>query len=205
MISAIRGELLRINQDSVIIRTERFSYELLVPPIVRSKLEGREGEDIELLTLHFIEGSATGGILRPRLIGFLEPVEKGFFEALSTVGGFGPRKALGAMTIPIEEIASAIESGDIRVLSRLPRVGDRTARRLIAELRGKLLQFALHHTESTERVSPEFYSAAKQALLQLGFSQTEAEELIRKAIKARPSISSPDELLEESLRQHSQS
>lgn len=179
------------------------SYEVLVPPIVQSRLQSRRGQEVELLTVHFLEGPMGGGTIRPRLVGFLDPLEKEFFEHLSAVSGFGARSALRAMVKPVVEIAAAIEAGDARVLCQLPRVGERTAQKLIAELRGKLVKFALKPAEEGQAVAADIYSQAREVMLQLGFSETETDDLLRKVIKTKPDISAPDTLVEEALRQHS--
>ena len=93
-------------------------------------------------TIFYLEGDASGGNLEPRLIGFLRREDKRFFEKFITVKGIGPKKALKALIYPAGEIAQAIESKDTRFLRQLPSIGNRMAEQIVAELAGKVKEFA---------------------------------------------------------------
>ena len=87
---------------------------------------------VTLYTVHDIEGGLGGGALSPRLVGFLDPEEREFYEMLKTVKGFGPVKALRALVLPPRRIARAIEDGDAATLRGLPEIGPRTADKIVA-------------------------------------------------------------------------
>src|SRR5262245_65553114 len=111
-------------------------------------------------TLMYLQGDGSGGNIEPRLIGFLRPADKKFFEKFITVKGIGPRKALKALALPVGEIAQAIESKDARFLTQLPEIGKRTAEQIVAELSGKVQDFATAFTQdrvvtSTRRTPAE--------------------------------------------------
>ena len=69
-----------------------------------------ERREITFHTLYYIESSGGVGNLRPRLIGFTEELDREFFELLTTVGNLGTKTALRALTMPIAEMAAAIDT-----------------------------------------------------------------------------------------------
>ena len=102
---------------------------------------------LTLYTIYYIDGGLGGGHLTPKLVGFLDPLDREFFEAFTTVPGVGFMKALKCLIQPINEIARAIERGDTVFLKELPFVGTKIAERIVMELRGKMAKFALAPAE----------------------------------------------------------
>jgi Holliday junction DNA helicase RuvA len=88
------------------------------------------GEPIVLHTTFYIEGQAMGGKMVPRLIGFLGPVDREFFETFCSVDGVGVRKALRAMVRPVRELARTIQEQDVKVLATFPGIGEAMAERI---------------------------------------------------------------------------
>ena len=102
----------------------------------------------QFCTIEYYEGTPGGGNLIPRMIGFLNHGEKEFFRHYTSVKGMGIKKGLKSLTMPISRIADAIESGEEKILCTLPAVGKRMAQLIVAELQGKLGDFALAATPS---------------------------------------------------------
>src|SRR5277367_3760146 len=151
MISALTGLLKRVGEDRVELGVGPVLYELMVPAFDLTELQASLGEEITFHTIFYLQGDAAGGSIEPRLIGFLRAADKRFFERFITVKGIGPRKALRALAVPVGEIASAIEAKDSRVLVSLPEIGKRTAEQIIAELAGKVSEFAAPLERSSGR------------------------------------------------------
>src|SRR6059058_3850138 len=116
MISAITGELKRVDEDRVHLKLGTMLFELLVPAVDATELQASLGEELTFHTLFYLQGDASGGSIEPRLIGFLRLEDKRFFEKFITVKGIGPKTALRALTVPVGEIAAAIESKNTRFL-----------------------------------------------------------------------------------------
>src|SRR4030095_11255359 len=125
MISALTGELRRVEEDRIHVQCGPMLYELLVPASDITELQVNLGESMTFPTLFYLEGDASGGGLEPNLIGFLRPDDRRFFEKFTTVKGIGPRTALKALTAPVGQIALAIESKDARALTQLKGIGKR--------------------------------------------------------------------------------
>jgi Holliday junction DNA helicase RuvA len=163
-----------------------FEYEVAIPEFTRRQLQGRIGETISLHTIHYIEGNAAqGSRLTPKLVGFLSTAERDFFELFCSVDGVGVKKALRAMTRPVQDTAVLIEQQDAKGLSSLPGVGPATAEKIIATLRRKMPRFALLVRSSEPGIEPQkpgVVDETFQALLVLGHSEPDARRLIEQAV-----------------------
>src|SRR3954470_20768899 len=206
MISALIGDLRRVEEDRVHLKVGPVLYELLVPASDVTELQASLGEELTFHTIFYLQGDAGGGSLEPKLIGFLRANDKRFFEKFITVKGIGPKTALRALTVPVGEIAQAIESKDARYLVQLDGIGKRTAELIIAELSGKVQEFASPMTATvrsgastrTQRIPLEEDAIA--ALMQLGERRADAEHLLDRAKQANPKAAETQTLVREMLR-----
>ena len=127
-------------------------------------------------------------------------MDREFFSVLTHVSGLGVKKALKSLTIPIREIATAIEEKDTARLNRLPGIGARLASKIIAELHGKVAKFALIKegeplsTPPAEEPEP-LADEAREILVQLGYSRGEAERMIEAAMKTQPKVDRVEDLI----------
>lgn len=186
MITKISGQLLALSNDSVTLAVSPFEYEIAIPEFTRRQLQGKIGDTISLHTIHYIEGNAAqGSRLTPRLVGFLSTAERDFFELFCSVDGVGVKKALRAMTKPVQDTAVLIEQQDAKGLSSLPGVGPATAEKIIATLRRKMPRFALLVRQLPAGIEPQTTGVVDetyQALMVLGHSESDAKRLIEQAL-----------------------
>ncbi len=203
MISALTGELRRVDEDRIHLQAGAILYELFVPAADVNQLQMRLGEELTLHTIFYLEGDASRGGLEPRLIGFLRPEDRRFFEKFTTVKGIGPKTALKAFTEPAGRIAQAIEAKDTRFLVHLKGIGKRTAELIVAELAGKVTDFALEFGETAgvavTAQRQTFEEDAIAALMQLGEPRPVAERLLDRARQANPALKTTSTLLKEML------
>src|SRR4051812_7947422 len=202
MISAITGELRRVEDDRISLQCGAILYELLVPAADITELHVNLGEQVTFHTIFYLEGDAARGNLEPKLIGFLRADDRKFFEKFTTVKGIGPKTALKALTVPVGQIAAAIESKDTRMLLQLKGVGRRTAELIVAELAGKMKDFVsdLPATVHVETKLEDFESDAIAALVSLGESKMIAHRLLDRVRQTNPKLTDTDGLLREMLR-----
>ena len=117
----------------------------------------------------------------------------------TTVKGIGVRKALKALIKPVAEIAAAIQAKDVDFLAALPEIGKRTAQQVIAELSGKVEQFAGQAKPSQEQL-PDYATEAITILIQLGEKRSDAIALVRKALADAPDLDSPEKIIQHSYK-----
>ncbi|MBM3248487.1 MAG: Holliday junction DNA helicase RuvA [Candidatus Omnitrophica bacterium] len=205
MIAQIKGKVVHIGKkNSILVDVAGICYEVLIPSIIMRQLEGNFNEDgsIHLITYHYLQTDMARST--PILIGFLNEVEKEFFEEFITVSGIGPRAAVKAFSRPISEIVKAIDEGDTGLLTTLPGIGMQRAREIVAKLQGKVGKFGLIQDKKMKEPQAEkmnWQEEALEVLLQLQYKRKEAQEMIHKALNRKQDISSAEELLNEVYRQ----
>lgn len=203
MISTLRGKLLKKKELSLLVEAGGLGYEVLVPLSVLNALKDTlEGEDIDLVTYHYYATDPSKAI--PVLIGFINEIEKEFFERFITVSGIGPKAAVRAINKPISEIARAIDCADIIFLKSLPGIGEQRAKEIIAKLQNKIGKFGLIQDglkPSKADQKQDIEEEATQILIQLQYKKQQAKDMIKKAMERNPGISTSEELLNEVYRQ----
>jgi Holliday junction DNA helicase RuvA len=208
MISALTGELRRVDEDRLHLQVGPILVEMLIPASDVTLLRAAVGQEMTFHTIFYFEGDgAGGGGLEPRLVGFLRVEDKQFFEKFITVKGIGPKKALKALVHPAGEIAQAIESKDTRFLVGLPQIGKRMAELIVAELAGKVAEFAVASVGGKMNGAAvgaggraPFEEDAISVLMELGERRNDAEHLLERARHSNANLKSTDALVREMLR-----
>jgi len=209
VIAKITGTVGEIHEHTITVDVAGLGYEVLVPSglALRLRQHGAVGTELTLHTLDYIEGGTSGAAMTPRLVGFVDPLDREFFRLLTSVKGLGPKKALKSLTITTKQFATSIESGDAGVLCNLPAVGKRSAEKIVAELRGKCQKFALMRegepleAAAGDELAPDVRSETMQILTtQLQYSPVEAEAMINEAMAPGAKFESSQELISEIFR-----
>ena len=197
MIATIEGKLIRLDADSALVQVGPVGYEVMLPSYCIDALSGKIGSEISLCTMEYYEGSAMGGNMIPRMVGFLNSGERDFFRKYTSVKGIGIKKGLRSLSVPISTIAAAIENGDSKLLISLPSVGKRMAEQIIAELKGKLEAFAIgaEAVRETEMKFKPFQAEALEILIAWGEKRLEAMELIELAAERHADVDSAEALV----------
>jgi len=214
LISEVTGEVLydRIRRNSLLVRSGPLCYEVFVPSGIASRLrhapDSERRNPLTLYTIYYIDGGLGGGHLTPKLVGFLDPLDREFFEAFTTVPGVGFMKALKCLIQPLNEIAGAIERGDTLFLTGLPGIGTKTAERIVTELKGKMAKFALAPNEEplsiAKEPASELRTEAQQVLEQLEYSRSEAQRMVADIFARHKNLKSIDEFLRRVFEQRTQ-
>jgi Holliday junction DNA helicase RuvA len=198
MITKITGTPITVAADTLTLAVGAFEYEVLIPEFARRNLQDKIGREVSLHTVEYLEGNPMQGRLTPRLVGFLNPVEREFFDMFCEVDGVGVKKALRAMVRPVQEVAAMIEEQDAKGLATLPGIGPATAERIIAKLRRKVPKFALlvaRDTVPLADVERDLLGEAFEVLRVLGHSESEARRLLDGALEKNRKYKDVDSLL----------
>ncbi len=196
MIAQIEGQLIGLDEDKALVRVGQLTYEVMLPGYAVGILGSRIGQDVTLSTMEYFEGTLGGGNLIPRMVGFLSPGEREFFTRFTSVKGMGIKKGLKSMAMPIATIAEAVESGDEKMLTALPGIGKRFAQLIIAELKGKLGDYAAVTAEGRQGPAfADYQVEALEILIAWGEKRSEAIELISLACKKNPDIRTAEQLV----------
>lgn len=200
MIGYLEGSLLKIGEDRILLLANQVGYEVLLPAYLIERMHASDIGDPLALYIYYQQ---TERQPKPVLIGFNSEEEKEFFQHFISVGDIGPLKAVKAMTLPVGEIARAIETKDQAALKKLKGIGNRTAQKIIATLCGKMQRFALPAEAATRKMSVdgETVDAVIEVLVsQLGHKISDARRLVAEALDRNRAIITPEELFEEVYR-----
>jgi Holliday junction DNA helicase RuvA len=211
LISQINGIVGHFSENTLTLNVGGLGYEVYIPTAIIKSLDGRleKGSELALVTFHYLQTDPSKSV--PILIGFSSRIEKEFFEKFITVSGVGPKAAIRALSMPIPDIAHAIDAGDLPYLKSLPGIGEQRAKEIIAKLQGKMGKFGLMQPTGEPRVkkgqtsSPEPASDIREeavdVLLQLQYKKDEAQKMVDKAFGRKQELASVEEILNEVYRQ----
>jgi len=165
-------------------------YEVEVPLTVAERLP-RVGEAVELRTVQVTREDSVS------LFGFLEANERELFRRLLTASGVGARLALAMLSaFSASRLALALAEKDLVALTQVSGVGKKKAERIVLELSEKVRDLAI--VSDGPIGVPPGAEGAVSALVALGFSFTDADAAIRKALKKGEDLST-EELIKEAL------
>jgi Holliday junction DNA helicase RuvA len=208
VITHIRGVLKTVAEETLTLAVDPFEIEVLIPEHTRRQVQGKLGEPITLHTIFYIDGNAMTGRMVPRLVGFLSPIDREFFETFCSVDGVGVRKALRAMVRPIRELARAIEDQEVKTLATYPGIGEATAERIVAKLRRKVGKFALiisseaaqasaaETNGAPENAEPDVIRDTYAALLSVGHNESQARQAIDRVLAGKKKFKSVGDMIE---------
>ena len=201
MIAYLEGNIISRDEDRIVLLVNHVGYEILLPAHIMEDLKSDPGDGTASFHIYYHQ---TERQPKPVLIGFNLEAEKEFFQYFITVEAIGPLKAVKAMTLPVRDIARAIENKDVATLQKLSGIGNRTAQKIIATLEGKMGKFALINPgeQPSEPLKPvDFTEMVHDVLVgQLGYKTADARRMIAEAMERNPAISSPEELFDEVYR-----
>ena len=166
MIVGVHGTLETTGSDWVNVRVGGITIQVSVPANTVSSL-GAQGSSVSLYTHLRIRDE------EPVLYGFADSASRSLFSMLTTVSGVGPRMALALLSsMNSSQLQTAIVTGDITTLSSAPGVGNRTASRIVLDLKGKLDDAEF---DEISGVMGDVDGQVIAALTALGYSLSEAK------------------------------
>lgn len=183
MIRFIRGELVALEEDRVLVDVGGVGYGIfmsgssmgMLPPV---------GNEVKIHTYLNVKEDAM------QLFGFLTRDDLHVFKLLIGVNGIGPKGGQAILSVlSPDDLRFAVMSNDVKAISSAPGIGKKTAEKIILELRDKLsIEDVLEHAISSKETpaaaqsvqNNEMISEAVQALVALGYGNTEALKAVKK-------------------------
>ncbi len=200
MICHVTGRLEAVGAESVVIAVGGLAYDILVPCAALAELQELVGREVTLHTLQYFEGNPAGANLVPRLVGFLSPTDREFYNLFTRVRGISHRRALRAMSLPVPQLAAAIEHGDVRLLTGLPEIGKKTAAQIVTALSGQLQAFAGAPAAAPSPALTDAQRVAVDILVRWGDRRGDAERWVAAAVAADPTLTEPQAIVRAAYR-----
>ncbi len=199
MISYIRGELVDIQEDKIIVDVGGVGYGIYMPRQAITRLPAA-GREVKIHTYLNVREDAM------QLFGFLSKDDLEVFKLVIGVSGIGPKGGLSILSgMSPDELRFAVISNDTKAISKTPGIGKKTAEKLIIELKDKLsMEDVLERGKDSLEYSQEMSESvgvqaeAVQALVALGYGSTEALRAVKSVIADGMTV---EEVLKLSLKQ----
>jgi len=195
MIAYLEGEIANVDPTYVIIDIQGVGYFIKISLNTYSKIK-----DLKTVKLHthlvIKEDSHT-------LYGFFDLLEKEIFTQLISISGVGPSTGIMiTSSMEVDEIKKAILNADVSTIQRIKGIGNKTAQRIIIELKDKISKEGLE-TSPNHLISNEYNTLrteALTALITLGISKNLAEKSIDSILKSSSNNITLEELIKEALK-----
>ena len=184
MITYLRGTVASVSDGQVILEVSGVGYRIFISSR-DAALMPPAGEETKVWTYLSVSEDAM------RLYGFLSEDDLNVYRTLIGISGVGPKAGLAILgSMSANDLRFAVFSDDVKAICRAPGIGTKTAKKLILELKDRLkLEDALGVTDAggagpdaaqAPDLLEEERSEAAQALIALGYSNSEALSAVRK-------------------------
>jgi len=180
LIAFVHGILEDIYDDRAVVEVNGIGINVFISSFTASLLPPT-GEDVKLYTYTCVREDAF------LLYGFLSKDELELFKKLISVNGVGPKAGLSVLSIATaDDIRFAILSGDVKLISKAPGIGKKTAERIVLDLKDKFsyntgyIQKEINNNQLNTNTSIEtgIKSEAVMALSALGYLSSEAHKAV---------------------------
>ena len=201
MIARLTGQIVEQKTNELILDVHGVGYLVAVPMSTLSQIKEINGNISLLVEMIVREDAIT-------LYGFFSQEEKSAFNLLQSVQGVGAKAALAILsTLSPENLKEAILLSDKEMVSRAEGIGPKLAQRIVNELSEKVgkLPITLSNSQNI-KVAPisqnqkDVSQDALSALLNLGYSQSEAWSAVQKAL-AKSDVDNIEQLLNKALKE----
>lgn len=184
MIAFLKGEVIDLQTESVILNANDIGYEVFCSSWTLADLADHKGSLSLWIYTHVREDLI-------QLFGFESKEEKQLFCSLLKVNGVGPKMAMAILSgAPYQRIFEWIETSDAKSISQLPRVGKKTAEQIILTLKGKLVQLSVVKNQNAG-----IKGQVTSALINLGFKP----QLVDDYVSQLPTNSSVEDSIRDAL------
>lgn len=179
MIGFLRGRVAYIFPDYCFLDVHDVGYRVFISHQTRNQIS--VGTEVMLYIHTHVREDA---IL---LYGFFSQEEYDLFQHLIGISGIGPKAAQGILSaITANEFYHLIHRKDVKAITKLPGIGKKTAERIILELKDKLSAASFDVSDAADDTAAlgdamgDMVSEAIEALLSLGFQQSEVQSVLKK-------------------------
>ncbi len=180
MIGSLKGNLIRLDLDSLLIEVSGVGYEVMIPFPLHLALREFEGKEIFIFVYHSITDR------NQKLFGFSTNKDRELFKLIKSLHGIGELTALKILSFfQADELYQIAQADDRKTLEKIPKVKGKTSEKILFEIKQNLkkLESFLREDKKETTVQNVQNDLAVLALIQLGYDEKTANrevELIRK-------------------------
>lgn len=195
MIGYIKGKITHKTPTYIYVEAQGVGYHINISLNTYSVIESKQ--EAQVYTHMIVKEDDMS------LYGFADMAERSVFVHLLSVSGVGANTArviLSYMTR--DEVVRAIANEDVVSLNKVKGIGPKTAKRIILDLREKMVKESGIDTNATQAVASDnnVKSDALSALISLGFPKPAIEKHIKAILAQDPSIDQVEDLIKRVLK-----
>ena len=190
MIEYIYGPLVEKKTNYCIVDINGMGYNIIISLNAFNNLPDIN-EKVKILTYFSVSEN------NQSLFGFSDRGEKELFLLLIGVSGIGPKTAINMLSaVPPKEFKNRLIAGEVKMLTSLPGIGPKTARRIIVELKDKFIDSGNEELpiEEDNANTDAFY-----ALRSLGFRSNDIRKVVNEVLKENKDLKT-ELVIKESLK-----
>jgi Holliday junction DNA helicase RuvA len=196
MLDYIKGKITHLNPARVVVESNGLGYAFQIS--LQSYTKWKESDLNNVLVYvdaHYVRDDL------PKYFGFYDENERELFRKITSVSGVGGSSAMLMLSsLTPDEIITAVNTANITPLKSIKGIGDKTAQRIIVDLKGKLGK----HEGGITKILTESYNKSKEeallALVALGFNKIQAEKALDKSLKELGNSAGVDALVRLALK-----
>ena len=178
MYAYIKGVITDLSEDNLVLECNNIGYNIRIPLSVAQRLPGI-GATVKIYTYTSVREDAFN------LFGFLSKDDLEIYKKLITVNGIGPKGALSILSaMSADDLRVAILTGDAKEISKAPGIGNKSAERIILDLKDKIQISGISSDSDVALTSGSVLNSdarneALEAMTSLGYSPSEALKAVK--------------------------
>ncbi|MCX7954791.1 MAG: Holliday junction branch migration protein RuvA [Bacteroidales bacterium] len=186
MFEYIEGKLVSVSPTNAIIETSGIGFLIEISVQTYSQIQHCLNSNIKLYTQLIVKEDSL------QMFGFYKKEEKEIFNLLISVNGIGANTARTILSsASLEDIITSISTGNIEEFKKIKGIGQKTAERIMVELRDKFTKYYPAHSITTT-IHNKIKEDALSALIMLGYSKSIAEKIVNKILSENKNITTED-------------
>ena len=190
MIEYISGNLIDKKSDFCVVDVNGLGYKINISTNTFDQLK-KINQNVKILIYFSVSEN------NQSLFGFYKKNEKELFMLLIGISGIGPKTAINMLSaVPVEEFKNRLIAGEVKMLTMLPGIGPKTARRIIVELKDKFVEL---NSEDLPIESENNNIDAYYALKNLGYQSSKIKVVINEILGKNSNLKT-EEIVKESLK-----
>jgi Holliday junction DNA helicase RuvA len=198
MYDFIEGNIESLNPTHVVISNQGMGYIAAISITTYEKIKGHKTARLFVDLLFKVENQSPVSM---NLYAFADPEERYMFRLLTSVSGVGNNTAMLMLSsLAPDDLASAILNGNVGLLKSIKGIGEKSAQRIVLELRDKLMGGKKSIGLPNNSGVSDHFSEALSALTTLGYPKANAEKALMKVSKDLGGTATIEELIKNSLK-----
>ncbi len=198
MYDFIEGNIESLNPTHVVIANQGLGYIAAISLTTYEKIKGHKTARLFVDLLFKVENQSPVSM---NLYAFADPDERHMFRLLTSVSGVGNNTAMLMLSsLAPDDLASAILNGNVGLLKSIKGIGEKSAQRIVLELRDKLMGGKKSMGLSAASGVSDHFTEALAALTTLGYPKANAEKALMKVSKELGGTATIEELIKNSLK-----